>query len=337
MSAPWLIRVASHPRHGGGHLARCRVLAAALREAGAGVALVLDEGTEAARAALERQGFDCRTVGAEGVGPWAGCVLDGYDILREETAHWCRVSPPMAVIDDFLDPPAGTALVINGAPHLDGDAVNGVPALLGPAYALVDPRFAALPERDRTAPVKRILISFGRLDPDNITARAVEAVAALRAPLAVTVVLPSNSPHIPAVRAAVMALDSASELILDAPDMLRHLAAADLAVGAGGVSQLERMAAGVPSITVSIVDNQRLFVEGAVRRGGTVDGGDASTLTAGSLSECLLQLLTDGDLRRRIVSEGRALIDGWGSQRVAAHVLQLAARQAEKQQERINI
>tara|TARA_B100001964_G_scaffold237039_1_gene299833 strand:- start:576 stop:794 length:219 start_codon:yes stop_codon:yes gene_type:complete len=35
MTAPWLIRVASHPRHGGGHLARCTVLAEALRETGA--------------------------------------------------------------------------------------------------------------------------------------------------------------------------------------------------------------------------------------------------------------------------------------------------------------
>lgn len=324
MNAPWILRVASHPRHGGGHLSRMCVLGRALERAKADVLFVLDRDSGPALAQPADAGLVTTVVGSEGAGPWRGCVLDGYDILRDEAEHWRAVAAPVAVIDDFLDPPEGVALVVNGAPHLAGTAIAGVPALLGPDYALIDPRYAALPARDRTAPVLRVLVTFGRLDPDNVTTTVVGALAQISTDLAITVVAPGSSPHLPAIRAALAPFGENGKLLPDPPDLVAPLAGADFVVGAGGVSLLERMAAGVPSMTVSIIENQRLFVQGAVRRGGTIDGGPAAEASVDRIAARLGAILEDGDLRARVAAAGAALIDGRGGERVADRLVRLA-------------
>lgn len=333
MTRSWLLRVASHPRHGGGHLARTRVLAAALRDADLEPLFVLDAGASQARATLEQQGFDCRFADqpthAFAGRAWAGCVLDGYDILRDEAIRWASTAPPMAVLDDFLSPPLGTALVINGAPHLSGSEVDGVPALLGPTFAMIDPRYAALPDRDRSGG-GHVLVAFGRLDPGNLATMALTALLSVKGVRVVTVVTSAGSEHLEAVRSALKSFGGAGRLLLDTPDMVAPLQAADFVIGAGGVGLLERMAAGVASLTISIVDNQRLFVEGAVRRGGTVDGGTAASATVDDLGRRIAAVLADGPLRRRVAAAGRVLIDGKGGARVVARLAALSGKMDEK-------
>lgn len=318
MTARWLIRVASHSRHGGGHLARCTALAAAMETAGAPSLFVLDPNADAAGQMLKQMGFNCCTLGQEGTGPWAGCVLDGYNILRHEAVTWRDLARPMVVIDDFLDPPEGTALAVNSAVHLDGQTIGNIPALLGSRYALVPLRFAEVAERDRTEPVRRVLVTFGRLDPDNLMGMSVDALAELPRTTAVTVVVASESKHLPALQESSARFGDLGNLVLDAPDMLPLLADADLVIGAGGISLMERMAAGVPSITLPIVDNQRLFVDGAARKGGTIS---CQATTEEGLRRVIKGVLADGTTRQRIADAGRQLVDGCGPDRVAAELL----------------
>ena len=164
----WAFRVASHPRHGGGHLARCTVLADALLALNAHVTFVLDEGSNAIVEILKARGLSIVISGRTSQGSGPGVFLDGYKILEDESSYWHSVAPQMVVIDDFLKPPKGTSLVINCAPHAEGTQVGGMPALLGPRYALVSPKFAALPCRDRSQDPEHVLISFGRLDPQDL-------------------------------------------------------------------------------------------------------------------------------------------------------------------------
>lgn len=317
----WVVRVASHPRHGGGHLARSSVLARALMDAGATVLVVLDEGAESAARKLEERGLSIGFRDDPGPPPRFGCVLDGYDILRDETGDWRARSPFLAVMDDFLAPPEGADVVINGAIHLAGSRVNGTPALLGPDYAIVDPRYAKLPDRDRTAKVSDVLVTFGRLDPDNVTGLVLEAIEALAADLRVTVVAASAWRHLPDIRRRIAAFGEQGRLVLDASDMVPFLAAADLVVGAGGVSLMERMAAGVPSVTVSIIDNQDVFVEGAARLDATISGGRSADLTVPRMRQALSMALNDPGVRERVAMNGRRIVDGAGASRIAACLL----------------
>lgn len=325
MTASWLLRVASHPRHGGGHVARSGVLAEALAARGESVLMVLDNGADEARARLEARGLSCTM--EEPAGPWRGSVVDGYDFAPESIARLVQVAAPLAAIDDFLDPPPGAALVINSACHLSGDRVGDIPALLGPRYALVDPRFSVLPARDRTAPVAHIVVTFGVIDSGNATELALEAlerIAAAGPALRVTVIAGHAATNLASLRKTVAAHAPGWRLLTNPRDMAPLLAEADLIIGAGGVSLLERMAAGVPSVTLSIADNQRLFVEGAAALGATVDAGDASTSSSAALSDILLATLRDPERRVNMSRAGRQAIDGNGPARVADRLVSLA-------------
>lgn len=331
MTPAWLFRVASHRSQGGGHVARSGVLARALARR-VPVRMVLDPDSEEARIGLESLGLDCVTAGNEGTGPWAGAVVDGYPFRRDEAARIAARVRPLVWLDDFLDPPHCADLVVNGACHLVGDEVAGIPALLGPRYALVDQRLAALPERDRTASVERVLVSFGRLDPDDAAGLALDALALLAeagiAP-AVTVVCAERSTNLPRVRERAVRAGGRVTVETDVPDMVPLLAEADLAIGAGGVSLMERMAAGVPSASLVIADNQRLFVEGAAAEGGTLDAGDARMLSPQDLAAALRPLFVEPDRRKEIAAVSRRLIDGRGAERVAAAILRLGEKRRE--------
>ncbi len=325
MTEPWLFRVASHPSQGGGHVARSGVLARELARS-APVRMVLDANSPDARARLEAAGLSCVTAGEEGPGPWVGAVVDGYLFREAEAGKIARRARPMVWIDDFLDPPDGVDMLVNGACHLSDTEAAGVPALLGPRYALIDPRYAALPGRDRAAPVERVLVTFGRLDLGNATGLVLQALRSLPSLFSVTVVLDGASPHRGSVSDELAAFGSRGRLVVDAADMAPLLQDAGLVIGAGGVSLLERMAAGVPSVTLRIAENQRLFIEGAAKLGATLDAGDASGMRPAMLAGLIEGLLGDGGRRAAMSAAARITIDGQGAKRVASALLAWASQ-----------
>ena len=321
MTQRWLIRVASHARHGGGHVSRCGCLARALADAGANVTVQLDPGSPDAMARYLRLGLECREDDVLRTGPWHGSVLDGYDLIDSVARDLSRIASPLVVLDDFLTPPPGTALAVNAAFHLHGDHIGQTPALLGPRYAMIDTGYARLPTNDRTGPVRHILITLGRLDAEGRTGRALDGVEQIAPEAKITVATSVYSPHHMALSERVGALGGRGRLVCDAPDMLDHLGAADFVVGAGGISLMERMAAGVPSMTLRLADNQRLFVEGAARLGATIDGGDP---TSDGIATALRPILADGGARAAMAAAGRRTLDGKGAERVAARLMMLS-------------
>ena len=280
------------------------------------VTFVVDESANAAAEMLRAKGMSTAIAGTEVTGNWCGSLLDGYEILNEEVSHWRSVAPPIVVIDDFLNPPVGATLVINSAPHAEGTQVNGIPALLGPRYALVSPEFAALPNRDRSVAPERVLVSFGRLDPQNLTGRIIEVFAPMLGWPHLTVVMSGQSEYLEQNRAKLAAMSERATLVIDAPNLVGLMSDADIAIGAGGVSMLERFSAGVPSITATIIDNQREYVCGGVRLGATIEPQfDLNDVTA--WRNLIGDMISDGSERVRLAARGRALIDGKGPQRVA--------------------
>lgn len=314
MEQRWLVRVASHRRHGGGHVSRCAVLASALVDAGAEVVVQLDKDAPEAAAVFGRHGLSC-TEDAP-TGPFHGVVLDGYELMETE-AETLACRAPLVAIDDFLDPPSCAKLAINGAVHLDGDRIGDLPALLGPRYALIDPRYAALPSRDRAAPVCNVLVTMGRLDPDNRADDCLDLLEAVGFDAQITVVASAEMVSRTGLDARI---GRPHRLVIDAPDMVPLLEDTDFVIGAGGVSLMERMAAGIPSMTFSLADNQRLFVAGAARLGATVDGGES---TGPECAAMLCEIFADGPARAAMAAAGRRIVDGQGAARVASHLVNL--------------
>lgn len=322
----WLFRVASRPEVGAGHVSRCRALARALKVA-ANVTMVVDKGAEFWFDGLRNDGFDVAVDGDALTDPYSGCVIDGYEFGEAEISSWAARARRLIMIVDEAPAQPVADLLVGGGAHLQGNAVNGVPALFGPRFALLGPEYAATSPRLVGAGVDRVVVTFGARDSRNATNLVLDALDELVTDgfsPEVTVVLGGRAPHLNDIRKKVEMLGERVALRVDVTDMPSVLCEADLVVGAGGVSLLERMACGVPSITITTAANQRGAVVSAANKRATVDAGPLSSLSTSEVASLISKVSADREARDDMAQCGRTLVDGLGAQRVARELLSLS-------------
>jgi spore coat polysaccharide biosynthesis predicted glycosyltransferase SpsG len=204
-------------------------------------------------------------------------------------------------VDLVVDPdPGADASVFARAQHV----------LAGSCYALVDPALRNMPSSSVYDAVERVLVSTGASDEQGIGAQIASDVAAAVPGVNVRYVVgpwgrADASPRVQLVRS---------------PDGLAaELAAADLVVTAGGVTMLEACALGRPTVAFSLAANQDRAVAGAAHAGAVLaaDAASAAHLAA--------RLAGDRELRARLSTFARTLVDSQGATRVAAAVATIAS------------
>ena len=194
--------------------------------------------------------------------------------------------------------------------------------LLGPYYALLQPEYSYW--RDRTAvrkgAVRRVLIYFGGTDDGNLAKMAVSALSSI-APhnVAIDVVVSPKGTHVDEIRRFLQQIPNA-RLHEQLHSLATLIAAADLAIGGAGATSWERCALGLPSIVMSLADNQRAIAEELHRRGVLLWIGHLGEVGEPELVEVIRSCLTNG-LEAGWSHRCRALVDGNGTKRVAATLL----------------
>jgi len=332
------IRTDASAAIGSGHVMRCLSLADALRARGDSVsflsrdmpahfaqwvvgqghrlvAMVPDTNGERGDAKLARElseGCDWVVVDHYALG------TDWERAMRDSAAH-------VLAIDDLgREHECDLLLDQNLGPEPDNRYADRVPALcarlLGPRYALLRAEFVPMHRRARVreGSVRRLLVFLGGMDAGNATERVLDAVAeACPAAVAVDVVVGAGHPALQRIQARVAAMPAAT-CHVQTTGMVELLAAADLAIGAGGTATWERCALGVPTLALCIADNQREVLEHAARA-GIVYVPDAPDQASGrTLAVHLRALLGNGALRRQMSRRCLDLVDGEGARRVAA-------------------
>ena len=320
-----VFRVASAARVGGGHVSRCLAVARALGDA-VPVLMVLDPGAEAAAARCAEAGIAATDSPLDAEAGWRVCVLDGYEFTATDYVFYAGIAP-LAVFDDLADPAAAAALVINPTPGLSGDKWGAQPALLGSRYAPIRPEFAALAERAAPAKVERVLVTLGRTPAYAEAERVLQALEAARNhefDPDVTVILPEAAAMPDSLRQIVARPSQRITVVESVSDMTTMLKETDLVIGAGGVGLLERMAAGMPSVSVVLADNQRAAIHGAAALGATRAWEFDDDSAAGeNLEEAIWRVASDPDLRAAMTRAGRAAVDDQGAKRIADALIAL--------------
>jgi UDP-2,4-diacetamido-2,4,6-trideoxy-beta-L-altropyranose hydrolase len=252
-------------------------------------------------------------------------IIDHYALDARWEQTLAAVAQRCMIIDDLADRDHVCELLLdqNMAVDMQMRYRRRVPAdcvqLLGPAYALLQPTYAALRNdiTARHAPVKRILVYFGGADLHGMTVQAMAACTRLGRPeIAVDVVMSSKSGQLEAVRREVEARPN-SRLHLDLPSLAPLIAGADLAVGASGATVWERLCLGLPSVIVSVAENQRGLSEALQREGLARRAGHYDELGADGLFEALRAAVDDPDLERWSENCLQGC-DGRGAERVVA-------------------
>ena len=165
--------------------------------------------------------------------------------------------------------------------------------------------------------MNNILVSFGATDPSNVTSVALGALAGFSEQQSITIALSSRAPHLEEVRRK---LCGRMQLVLDA-DMAALMTEADLAIGAAGASAYERAVLGLPSILVTLADNQQGITRVMAEVGAAVDAGRFDDAFASGLERIARTLIDDPVARTRMTEIATAVVDGRGSQRLLTELV----------------
>jgi UDP-2,4-diacetamido-2,4,6-trideoxy-beta-L-altropyranose hydrolase len=243
-------------------------------------------------------------------------VVDNYSLDEAWERQQRRRAARIAVIDDLADRRHDCDLLLdqnffpNAARRYDGLVPARCRRLLGPRYALLRNEFSqqrkSVPER--TGRVRRILVSFGGVDAGDETSRVIALLKGLD--IAVDVVVGESNPH--AGRVARECAEAGFACHRQASNMAELMAAADLAIGAGGSTTWERCCLGLPTLQVAIAPNQ-VALSQALALGGYV------TYLGGSVTAAAIRdALASPEKLRAQAARMRSLVDGEGAKRVAA-------------------
>jgi len=272
------------PDAGMGHQRRMEVLARCLAAKGTETALIAaDERAKADVVVVDSYRFR-----ADDSEHFEGNVLVALDDLRRDLA-----------VDMVVDPSPGAC----ADPHTAAAHV-----LAGPTYALIDPALASSPVAPIGADVHIVLVATGAGDDGGAGARVAAALAEA---------LPQATVRLAVGPWATAAAPEGVDALETTKGLGPALAESDLVVTAGGVTMLEALALGRPTVAVVLAENQRQAAEGAAAAGAVAL---AEVRTAAGLA---VELAGAPSSRRALSDAARHLIDGRGAERVAERVLSL--------------
>jgi len=283
-----VFRVDASVQMGAGHLMRCLTLAEAMRERGVEIRFISRDHVGNLNAWLQSKGFVVtvlpqavegdlpaddvsqrdaeQTIFALGkkVPDWL--VVDHYGL----NINWERLLKTfigqMMVIDDHTGRSHDCDVLLDQNYSEDGEQryVGLVPRtctmLLGPDYALLRKEFTELRGQiRRRSSLDNILVFFTTGDDQGETLKAMRGVALFGKAKQVDVVVGSSNPYNAAIKKKCDELHWNYHCQVDYMPSL--IANADLVVGAGGSSNWERCALGVPALVAILADNQAAIAQ----------------------------------------------------------------------------
>jgi len=160
--------------------------------------------------------------------------------------------------------------------------------LLGSQYALLRSEFAEWRDyslKRRIQPeFKKLLITMGGVDSDNVTCQVLEAIRHVQFPqdIEITVVMGGTAPHLNEVKTQANTMPHKTQVMVNVNNMAERMANADLAIGAAGATTWERCCLGLPTIQMVIADNQvfsakKLSEDGVIKCLPNISSLDAQT------------------------------------------------------------
>lgn len=250
-------------------------------------------------------------------------ILDQYGSVPEWEILTANIGTPLVVFDDF-DIASRADLIVR--PH--GGAVSGpeTNVLRGPKYLPLSRHITDLPRRPIQDSISRLRLNicFGGSDPTNETAKALQAVADLRELDVDTVIGPRTQIDPLMIEAAGQMPHVTLHRALSPKQLAELMSSADLALGAGGVMLWERLCLGVPSLVISVAENQQAQIDTMVEAGAIRFLGEHLKVTSEDITQAITAIAKDETARDAIAGIGQNLVDGCGASRLAKQVQALA-------------
>lgn len=343
---PLLLRADASTQIGAGHVMRCLALAQAWQDAGGVAHFAAAELPDGLAARLTAEGMAlyrldvapgsaadavqtaalARQLGADWV------VEDGYKFGADFQRIIKEAGLRLLAIDDCGHAGHYVAdLVLNQNIYANESLYPSrepcTRLLLGTQYVLLRREFQRWRGWQREIPdvARRVLVTMGGGDPDNVTSKVIEALEWVQVDgLEVAVVVGASNPHLPALQDSANRSVHVIRLVQDVSDMSELVAWADLAVVAGGSTCWEIAFMGLPSIIIVIANNQEGIANGLGTQGAGISLGSHTRIDNVSIVSPLQSAICDRQLRTGMCEKALRIVDSHGTTRTLASLLDVS-------------
>jgi UDP-2,4-diacetamido-2,4,6-trideoxy-beta-L-altropyranose hydrolase len=340
MPSTLLIRADASVQIGTGHIMRMIALGQEWQARGGEVVFACAEITPALRERLAQEGFTLKEIAAQpgSAGDLsATCALicqseeknpvvalDGYQFDADFQLGLKKAGCRLFLMDDhghadFYHADWVLNQNISAREELYRNRAPQTHLLLGPKYALLRKEFLKYRGWKCEIPdvARKVLVTLGGADPENVTQRVIEVMAGLD--LEVKVVVGGSNPHLPSLCQAVENLKSSPariELVVNPSNMPELMIWADLAVAAGGSTSLELAFFSLPALFFVLAENQREIALNIEKNAlGLLFGSRCEHLDK-TFAMQVQKLISDSRLRGKMSATAAHMVDGLGSERV---------------------
>ena len=335
-----VFRADADTRMGTGHLMRCLALAQAWQDVGGHVTFLTASDSLILKDRLQSEDMAVTSLSA---------CPGSVDDARQTTALAKKIHASWIVLDGYqfgsayqkiLKDSGRSLLFIDDFSHAGhyyadivlNQGISAVPTLyphkeaytmllLGPCYALLRREFLSYRGGKRENPdvARKILVTLGGGDPDNVTNKVVRAIQQLEEDLEVLVVVGSHNPHFEELKGMIEQSTASIRLLQNVTDMPYLMAWADMAVSAGGSTCLEMAYMGLPNIILVLAENQWANSESLGAAGISINLGWHNEIDEPGLTKALSMLISNPMLRKEMSAKAQQLVDGTGT----SHLLSL--------------
>lgn len=345
---------------GTGHVMRCLALADELRARGSECIFICREHPGNLIEQLRRKGYTTYSLAVDSEAdtdlphsPWLGTtqrkdadsctsilttfqpdwlIVDHYAL----DYRWERILTPhygaLMVIDDLADREHCCQMLLDQTYGRSADdyrplVPNDCELLCGCDYALLRPEFAKNREyslKRRVHPrLKKILVTLGGVDKDNITSKVLSALSTCMLPddCNITVIMGATAPFLSHVQQQAHAMPRPTNVCVGVNNMAQLMAESDIAIGAAGSTSWERCCLGLPTATLVLSDNQQ-YAAKLLEQSGAAHLLHLNQSLPSQLSQLISKAVQSEVFLRNLSLNAGRLTDGLGARRITARFME---------------
>ncbi len=258
-------------------------------------------------------------------------IVDQYALDKTWEKAFRPFCKQIMIIDDLADRAHDCDLLLDqtfgrSTENYENLTPTHCTRLTGPQYALLRPEFVELRERSimrrKTPKLKKLLITLGGVDKDNVTERVLYSLQDCNLPknCRIVIVMGRHAPWIGAVKKKATQMKWQTDVLVNIENMAQLMAESDLCIGAAGTTTIERCCLGLPTLLIVVANNQIETAEKLEKYGAVIYLGSSDCNYMKNLDFSLNSLIDDRSSYISLVENSFNVTDGNGIYRVAQRI-----------------
>tara|TARA_B100000965_G_scaffold28469_1_gene21092 strand:- start:10253 stop:11323 length:1071 start_codon:yes stop_codon:yes gene_type:complete len=254
-------------------------------------------------------------------------VVDHYGISSDWELGIKKEVQKLVVIDDIWTKDHCCDVLIN---HNYTDRKNNYSSslykdtklLLGPKFAIIDEEYKKLADQKHfdKDKLENILIYFGNSDLYNLTKIVLKILLKPKfKKFEKNFVVSSSNSYLDNLL-DLAKKDKKLNVFFDLPNLVNIMNKSDICIGAGGVTNLERLCVGLPSVVIAVADNQLDSCQSLKNDGFIYFLGEAKDINSNDIYDNICKIFNSTDDLKNKSLKGKSLVDGNGIKRIVKHI-----------------